>query len=36
MGEAGPRNRKVVGALVVVATAAAFAVAWFARWIPHH
>jgi serine/threonine-protein kinase len=36
MAEGMPRKRKMLGALVVVATAAAFAVAWFARWIPHH
>jgi len=37
MAEGGPRKRgAVVGAVVFVATAAAFAVAWFAHWIPHH
>jgi serine/threonine-protein kinase len=34
----GPQRKRgaVVGAVVFVATAAAFAVAWFAHWIPHH
>jgi hypothetical protein len=31
------RNRgAVLGAVVFVATAAVFALAWFAHWIPHH
>jgi serine/threonine protein kinase len=37
IADAAPRKMgAVVGALVFVATAAAFAVAWFAHWIPHH
>ena len=37
MAEGPPKKRgAVVGAVVFVATAAAFAVAWFAHWIPHH
>jgi hypothetical protein len=38
IAEGGPQRKRgaMVGAVVFVATAAMFAVAWFAHWIPHH